>query len=376
MKNVLYLCLLACIISCNQVDNPTENRVVAPTETKEDTLSTTIVSSFVFVGCNRVNRSDEKNPNATDASTANLAALQRIYDDILELEHQPDLFFFLGDLVLGESTTEKLDNQLEAWVQLFKDTAFSKISESGIELVAVPGNHEMLTYADHGDPEHDEWPLKGATELWMKHMSPFIPSDCEHVTGTDSINNQATFSFVRNNLGFVVMNTDTYNAPTEQAPYGLEGMIPLDWIEKKIKALQADPTIEHVFVLGHKPYYVDGKPQTGHKGFPDGPKLWPLLYQSRVVAMLSAHVHDYNREQPNGDGTYQIIAGNGGSPGPAQFFGYTIINVLSDGTLELESRGFNVGEPYYKAVPEHPMLVRDSTILTWDKNKNPYQLNQ
>jgi hypothetical protein len=331
-----------------------------------------VVSSFVFVGCNRVDRSDQGNSAATNASTANLAALKRIYEDITALEHQPELFFFLGDLVLGESTTEKLDDQLEAWVKLYNNTAFSTISELGIELVAVPGNHEMLTYAKHPETEHDEWPLKGATELWMKHMSPYIPSDCEHVTGVDSLNNQATFSFVRNNIGFVVMNTDTYNPPSEAAPYGLEGMIPLNWIETKIKVFQEDPNIEHIFVLGHKPYYVGGEPQTGHEGFPDGPKLWPLLYQSRVAAMLSAHVHDYDREQPNGDGTYQIIAGNGGSPGNAKFFGYTIINMLSDGTLELESRGFNVGNPYYKAVPEHPMFVRDSTILTWAKNENPY----
>jgi hypothetical protein len=378
-KNIPYLFSILLVslfaAACTQPINTEEEKkepgdVIEALEPSEEP---SIMSSFVFVGCNRVDRSDKDNPEATDGSTANLAALKRIYEDITALEHKPELFFFLGDLVLAESTLENLDNQLDAWVKLYKNTAFSKISQSGIELVAVPGNHEMLTYADHGVPGHKEWPLKGATELWMKYMSPYIPSDCERVSGPDSLNNQATFSFVRNNMGFVVMNTDTYNAPTKDAPYGLEGMIPLGWIETKIMAFQADPKIEHIFVLGHKPYYVGGKPQTGHRGFPEGPKLWPLLYKSRVAAMLSAHVHDYEREQPNGDGTYQIIAGNGGSPGSAKFFGYTIINVLSDGSLELESRGFNVGNPYYKAVPENPMLVQDSTILTWKKNENPYK---
>lgn len=83
--------------------------------------------------------------------------------------------------------------------------------------------------------------------------------------------------------------------------------------------------------------------------------------------MLSAHVHDYEREQPGDEGTYQIIAGNGGSPGEATFFGYTIINILSNGEVELESRGFNIGNPYYKAAPENPMTSRDNTILTWEK---------
>lgn len=372
MKKVFCLCIITGLFLSACADPVSKEKEVVE-DKKEIKKRPSIVSSFVFVGCNRVDRSDKENPDATDASTANLAALKRIYKDITALEHQPELFFFLGDLVLGESTTENLNNQLEAWVKLYENTAFSTISKSGIELVAVSGNHEMLTYADHGDPEHDEWPLKGATELWMKYMSPYIPSDCEHVSGLDSLKNRATFSFTRNNIGFVVMNTDTYNLPTQEAPYGLEGMIPLNWIEMKIKEFQTDSKIEHIFVLGHKPYYVGGKPQTGHEGFPAGPKLWPLLYQSRVAAMLSAHVHDYDREQPNGDGTYQIIAGNGGSPGSAKFFGYTIINILSDGTLELESRGFNVGNPYYKAVPENPIFVRDSTILTWEKNKNPYE---
>ena len=69
----------------------------------------------------------------------------------------------------------------------------------------------------------------------------------------------------------------------------------------------------------------------------------------------------------------QIIAGNGGSPyGGATFFGYTIINILSNGEVELQSKGFDIGEPYYQAVPENKMTVRDSTILTWTKNANPY----
>ncbi|WP_299253440.1 hypothetical protein [uncultured Aquimarina sp.] len=36
--------------------------------------------------------------------------------------------------------------------------------------------------------------------------------------------------------------------------------------------------------------------------------------------MLSAYVHDYQRMQPKGKGTYQIIAGNCGSDGSADFF--------------------------------------------------------
>ncbi|WP_378174790.1 hypothetical protein [Aquimarina sp. SS2-1] len=91
--------------------------------------------------------------------------------------------------------------------------------------------------------------------------------------------------------------------------------------------------------------------------------------------MLSAHVHDYQRMQPNGEGTYQIIAGNGGSDGPAAFFGYSTINIMSNGEVQFISRGFDKGSPYYQDVPENVMKVQDSTTLTWSKNHNPYQHN-
>lgn len=374
----LILFLIFVVNSCDSSNSSSQDDTTSSTDTIggntiDEEKEVTILSSFVFVGCNRVGRQDKDNTDATNATSANLSVLKRIYADIANLENKPSQFFFLGDLVLGESTLSNLDGQLDAWVKLYNDTKFSKISTSEIELVAVPGNHEMLTYADHDIPGHTEWPLKGATEIWMKYMSPYIPSDCEHISGKDSLNNQMTFSFVRGNVGFVVMNTDTYNKPTKTNPYGLEGIIPTKWIAKKVKEFRADAKIDHIFVLGHKPYYVGGQAETGHAGLPEGLVLWPLLRQSRVIAMLSAHVHDYQRMQPGGEGTYQIIAGNGGSPdGAATFFGYTIINILSDGEVELQSRGFNIGTPYYAAVPENPMTLRDNTILTWAKNANPY----
>ena len=371
VRYFILLCFTVIFSACNESNSKTVDGSDSTVSKQAD--SPEILYSFAFVGCNRVDRHDTDKKEATDASTANLSALKRIYTDISNLERQPELFFFLGDLVLGESTLENLDSQLEAWVKLYTNKSFSAISDSSIEMVAVPGNHEMLTYADHGIPNHSEWPLQGATAIWMKHMQPFLPSDREYISGLDSLINQATFSFVRNHIGFIVMNTDTYNAPTKENPYGLEGIIPLQWISDKVKAYQADESIEHIFVLGHKPYYVGGQPQTGHKGLPQGPELWPLLQEHQVLAMLSAHEHDYQRMQPQGEGTYQIIAGNGGSPyGGATFFGYTIINILSNGEVELQSKGFDIGEPYYQAVPENKMTVRDSTILSWTKNANSY----
>ncbi|WP_299104953.1 metallophosphoesterase [uncultured Tenacibaculum sp.] len=373
-KSIVLILLAILIVGCKSeekknVTTGVEKEGIA--EKKQDS----VVFSFTFLGCNRVDRHQVGDTTATNASTANLSAMKRIWTEIADLKRKPDLFFFLGDMVLAESTTKNLEDQLVAWKELYYNTNFSSISKADIEMVAIPGNHEMLYWHDYNVPHHDEWPLKGATQIWMKHMAEYMPKDRDHVMGKDSINNQMTFAFKRKNIGFVLMNTDTYNAPTTENPYGLEGQIPTDWIINKVEEYRKDPLIDHVFVLGHKPYYVSGKPETGHAGFPEGPVLWPKLVENKVVAMLSAHLHDYQRMQPGGEGTYQVIAGNSGSPGSAKFFGYSKIDILSSGEVKLTSMGYDVGNPYYKAVPENPSTVRDQTTLTWSKNGNPYLNN-
>ncbi len=380
MKLFYYSLASLLITSCGSTNQSSQEPIAdqkSDSQKKADATlkKSDILFSFAFVGCNRVDRQQEFDTAATNESTANLVALKRVFNEVSALKNKPELFFFLGDLVLAESTTAKLDSQLAAWDALYVDKSFSKISTSGIELVALPGNHEMLYYADYGVENHDEWPLKGATELWMEHMAEYMPKDRTRITGSDSLVNQMTYSIIRHNVGFVVMNTDTYNAPTAENPYGLEGQIPTQWIIDKVNEFQANPAIDHIFVLGHKPYYVSGNPETGHDGLPAGPILWTALNKAHVNAMLSAHVHDYQREQPDDEGTYQIIAGNGGSKGEATFFGYTMITILRNGDIQLTSMGFDKGDPYYSAVPNNPTIVRDSTILTWTKNANPYSIS-
>lgn len=351
----------------NTAAPPTATNVQAPAVEADSVLL-----SFAFVGCNRVERQQLADTSATDGSSANLSALKRIFDDLSKQQQKPSLLFFLGDLVCAESTTEVLNSQLAAWCKLYNNTAFSNISRSGIELVAVPGNHEMLFYQKPKVNGHDEWPLNGSTDIWMKHMAPFLPTDRKVVTGPDSAVNRMTFSFTRKNVAFVVMNTDTYNPPTKTYPRGIEGQVPTAWILKEIARYRANPAIQRIFVLGHKPYYVSGQPETGHDGLPEGPTLWPAFNTNTVAAMLSAHVHDYQRMQPGNMGTYQIVAGNGGSLGQAPFFGYSTIHILRSGKIKLVSRGFDVGPTYYVNPPSVPFVVKDSTTLSWTKNANPY----
>lgn len=339
-----------------------------PKEAAEKSKPDEIKLSFAFIGCNRISYTDRKESNA---SKANVPAVQRIFKELSAMERKPELLFFLGDLVLGESDTSALSTQLEAWVNQYKDTSFSDISTSGIELVAVTGNHEMLFFDNQ---TKGEYPLEGATEDWLKYIEPYMPADRNKVP-YDTLINGATFSFIRDSIGFVVMNTDTYNGPKNGAQFGEEGRVPYKWVNEEVTRFAGSPEVKHLFTLGHRPYYVDGQYDTLHGGFPDGPKVWPTMIENDVVAMLVAHQHKYQRWQPEGKGIYEVIAGQGGTYSGAntpQFYGYSLINIYESGRIELVTKGWDLPNPTWGAAPNNPTTTRDSTTLTPGPNANPF----
>ena len=374
------------LASCGGSGSETDSNSGDSTTVNTDLIiSDSVLLSFAFVGCNRIDRKDTANWAATDSSSANLNVLKRVMHEVMELDRQPDLFFFLGDIVLAETNLLRLNNELDHWVKLYNDTAQTgpMSATPSIEVVAVPGNHEMLTYAQYpNDTLHSEFPLAGSTERWMYYMKDFMPDDRDFIAGPDSINNQMTFSFVRGNVAFIMMNTDTYNGPSQTYPHGREGLIAYDWITAKTEEYHNDPTIDHVFVMGHKPAYTRSDLDTTlhfdtiHAGFMQSEKLWAQLMEDTVMAMLSAHAHTYSRNQPMGHGTYQVIAGNGGSKNP-EFYGYTLVNVMSSGEVQLISKGFdNDGKHYYdplSADEGNATITRDSTTLIWGKNESSFK---
>jgi len=67
------------ICSCDDPTPDNSTTTALKENPKKETLieeKPTVLSSFVFVGCNRVDHHDRHNPNATNASTANLSALR------------------------------------------------------------------------------------------------------------------------------------------------------------------------------------------------------------------------------------------------------------------------------------------------------------
>jgi hypothetical protein len=91
--------------------------------------------------------------------------------------------------------------------------------------------------------------------------------------------------------------------------------------------------------------------------------------------MLSAHVHQYQRLQPNGK-TYQLVAGNGGSAAydsiPPAFFGYTRINVWASGRIEMISEGYDSPAMYTYPVKNPKWSIRDSLFdMNWYRKGAP-----
>jgi hypothetical protein len=71
--------------------------LMAPIVWSQDTVS----YSFVYLGCNRLQPSDWQTMQATNPSSANVPQLQQTLADLAGLNPLPQLFFFVGDLVLN-----------------------------------------------------------------------------------------------------------------------------------------------------------------------------------------------------------------------------------------------------------------------------------
>lgn len=362
MKKVIVLLgiITAGIAAFFLLNRNTEPEPVVKAEVDE------IVSSFVFVGCNRMWWKDTLH---SDLSMANIDALKNIYTHVAASSQKTDYFFFLGDIVSGEATNAVLETQLKTWNEDYDNGVFSNFKKSGITMIPVPGNHEMLN--------QNETPLAGTTDTWMKYMGKYMPSNRDSITGPNSAVNRMTYGFTDGNIAFIVLNTDTYNT---DGGVGVESQIPYEWVKEQVAKYHADIRIDHIFVMGHRPFYVECVRDTTHQGMRDAAKsspVWQSFEDNNVASMLSAHVHQYQRMQPR-QKTYQLIAGNGGSPvhhhEPPAFFGYTRINVWASGRIQMISEGYDAPTPYYDEVKNPKWSVRDSLFdMNWYRKgaKNP-----
>ena len=309
--------------------------------------------SFAVIGCNRVDAAD----TLGNTSTANIEQLTRTFQEIAALPVRPKFLFFTGDLVFGYTNdTLQLARQLTSWRQLYEA---SPLPGLGVELVAIPGNHEVQNLSKVA--------TASAERTWLRVMQPYVTRGGNGPTagGADNLatdQSRLTYSFDAGNSHFVTINTD---------PTGADWHAPTAWVTTDLAAARGLGA-QHVFVFGHKPAYA--YPTVATDGLAKFPttrdQFWSALTAQHVDAMFSAHNHVYWRAQPvAGTSTWQVIAGNGGSrlettidpsvPTSGAYYGFVVTTVRNDGRVVIRSFGRDVPAAGYTAMST-PSTVRDS----------------
>jgi len=333
---------------CRVEKATTPQPLIPTTAVRPDTLA----YSFAVLGCNRVDKSDVD--LATNPSTANAPQLLQTCQELAALRPAPTHVFMMGDLIMGYSAdTAVLGRQLRAWVRLYQSSALGRAGTT--RLVTLPGNHEVMS--GKGQPA-----FLGAETVWLQAMRPYLAgSNGPAAAGPDGLatdQSRLTSSFDFRDAHFVLLNTD---------PTGSEAQAPTKWLTQDLAAARGRGS-RHLFVLGHKP----AVPSPSNDGLRNGGDVMSLLDQSRGEAMLAAHNHLYYRSQPVGVRSWQIIAGNGGSPLDASaypdkaFFGYTLVKVFTNGKVKAYSYGRDLPTSGYTgSTAGTPTTVRDSVDITW-----------
>lgn len=304
-----------------------------------------VVYSFAFFGCNRVDK-EAWDPKA-NPSSANLPQLRRTLQDIADLKPRPNALFATGDLVMGygDDHGEEVRQQLDAWIDEFRHSQL----EGKIELVAMPGNHEMNRKVGK-----DKLPSPYTTGLWNDWVTKNKLMPVEPNGPKEGVDNMAddqsllNYSFDRGALHFTVLNTDS------RCTNGKIAWIPTQWaIEDVKKATTAGKTC---FMFGHRNLW---EPITSKGDSPIDPEAAKplqdaLLATPQFCAYICAHVHAWDLRRIGETGPWQIVGGNGGSTLETDWktvdgrltFGFGVVSLHKSGKLVLT--------PYLRPAKDDP----------------------
>jgi hypothetical protein len=104
----------------------------------------------------------------------------------------------------------------------------------------------------------------------------------------------------------------------------------------------------------------------------DRDQFWSSLEANHGEAMLTAHNHLWYKHRPTA-GSWQIIAGNGGSfleagvIGDDAYFGFTLVTITHHGRVLVRSIGRDVpAEGYLEPSDAYPTSLRDQVEITWN----------
>src|ERR1043166_4312290 len=192
-----------------------------------------IAYSFVVVGCNRVDKAD----TVSGTSTANVEQLKRTFADVAAVTPKPKFLFFAGDEVFGFTRdTVSLATQLQGWRALYEA---SPLFGSGVELVAIPGNHEVQ--------DANKIAYVAAERTWLRVMAPYITrgGNGPAAGGADGLQtdqSRLSYSFDYHDTHFETLNSD---------PTGNDWHVPGKWVQGDLAAAVAKGA-RHLFVIAHK----------------------------------------------------------------------------------------------------------------------------
>jgi len=204
-------------------------------------------------------RSDENDP------AVNSKVLRQLMSDMNALH--PAFCLFPGDLVFGDTVgNDAFKRQLEAWVAA--TSAFQGT------LYVTPGNHDI---------KH----VPGRDDTW-REVFPSMPGN-----GPSGVQYKCSYYFDYGNSRFISILSDWEDGSraVDQA-----------WLDN---ILSSSSTFEHIFVMSHHPMQDLG----GVHG-----AFWQSLVKHHVDAYFCGHWHEYNRSQPGGGDTWQVIVGTAGAP--------------------------------------------------------------
>jgi lactate permease len=198
-------------------------------------------------------------------SPVDVRVLRQLMDDMNSFK--PLFCLFPGDLVFGgDVNSDGLKRELQEWLAATRD--FRAI------LYVAPGNHDFRHWI-------------GRAEAWRQTF-PGMPSN-----GPGGEEEKCSYYVDYSTSRFISILSDWQ-----------DGHVGVDqkWLDE---VLDASSGFEHLFVMSHHPMQQLG----GVKG-----AFWQSLVRHHVDVYFASHWHLYNRSQPGGGDTWQVVVGTAGAP--------------------------------------------------------------
>ena len=220
---------------------------------------------------------------ASDSRSGNGGGERNIYGanayivkKIMALATQQEVTFmqFTGDLINGYLTSgQEIDLQYANWKHTVEPFAHY------FPVVATMGNHESLMRMFRDDTHSfmiDRFPFEtesGEAAFARNFVNPLNGPESEDGASYDPNKRktdfpsykETVFYYTYDNVAVVVMNSDYWYSPSSNGipitSGGLHGYImdqQLAWLEETINNLEADATVDHIFVTQHTPCFPNG----------------------------------------------------------------------------------------------------------------------